>query len=70
MDPCGTPSFNLLQFEAVWWLKFLFLNSTLCHLSLTYDLSHSLALQVIPWTSNLNSKVSWLTQSDALARSQ
>jgi hypothetical protein len=48
----------------------MFFISSLWYLSIRHDLINLLALPVIPYQFNFSSKVSWLTPSNALARSQ
>ena len=64
IDPCGTPYWITLGFEPT-----LFID-TYCSLFVRYEWNQS---KVIPWTPhvfNFDSRISWLTQSNALQKSR
>ena len=64
MDPCGTPNSISKLVD-----KTLF-NLTNCLRDFRYDAKKFKAFPLIPYFSNLRSKIVWLTESNALARSK
>ena len=64
IDPCGTPDWITLGFEST-----LFID-TYCSLFVRYERNQSKAIPRTPQVFNFDSRISWLTQLNALRKSR